>query len=166
MLQNIRVTIFTTSGLLRENLIDCLIHNLKYQILSGYLLQSLSKCLMFLCKLQRCLYPCNITSLLLQISVLHNQSKTHAVQFYWFLILIDLNGMVYSWIFLCFFSMASQFSKKTNKQKKWIILWFLIFLCFLMFPTVFQKTEFIINLSKSFSKFFFVFCFLYFLCSY
>ena len=79
-----------------------LIHDFKYQIQFQHLLQCLSKCLLFLCRLQSCLYQCKMTLPFLYISVLHNHTKTFILLFYWLLISIDLNRLFFSWIFVFF----------------------------------------------------------------
>ena len=60
-----------------------------------------------LCILWKYLYPYSIIVIFLYFLVLSNQTKNHTLLFYWFLTLIDLNRLVYSWLLLfCFLFMS------------------------------------------------------------
>ena len=86
-----------------------LINNLMYPISFQHILQYLRKYLLFLCRL----HPCNIILLFLNILVLHSLTKTHALLFYWFLILTYLNRQIYSWVVLLFsFLLPKNYLKK------------------------------------------------------
>ena len=77
--------------------VNGLIGNLKYQILFQHLLQYLRRYLLFLIELWSCMYSCCIILFFLHMSVLRNHTKTHALLFCWYVILLDLNKLVYSW---------------------------------------------------------------------
>ena len=111
-------------------LMFCIIHNYQYQILLQDLLQSLSKCLLFLCILWGCLYLYIMISLFLHILVLRNPTKTHTEQFYLFLVFIDLNRLFCFCVL--FIGIANTFSvhysatekKSFSQVSVYISIWF------------------------------------------
>ena len=52
---------------------------MKHQLLPHHLLQCLCKYLLFMCRLERCLYPCNTILHFLCILTTHNRTKTHTL---------------------------------------------------------------------------------------
>ena len=95
--------IFKLSGFLT----DLIIFKFKFsfydtlfcQILLQHLLQCLYKYHMFLCIQWNYLYPYNTVAFFLHILVLQNHVKTHMLLFYLSIVLIDLDILVYSWVF-------------------------------------------------------------------
>ena len=93
-----------------------------------------------------------------------NHTKTYTLLFYSFLILIDVNRLVYSKLFVFFsFAWLMNFQKKNLFCHSLVLTpnyFFLISLCFLKFPIIFPKTTFqkllklFIKLKKSFWNYF------------
>ena len=132
-----------------------LIYNLKYQVFFELLLWYLCKYLLFLCRFLGYLYPLNTILHFLHILGLRNYIKIHTLPFWWFLILIDLNRLVYSWVSIFFSSLLLKnylgnlllYDSLVLTSNNFSVLWLL---CFFTFSIVFPKIESFINLKKYF----------------
>ena len=112
----------------------------------------------------KCLYPYNNVLLFHHILVLYNHTKTHKLQFYSDLTLINLNEEMFEFFLVSTTNKYSvdnfvvwYFGSDTKYFFLLSVVLNLISLCFLKFFIVFSKNELFKDFKQSFSKIFFAF---------